>query len=362
MAEMDDKQRESKPRRNALAGVCLAAASLFGGERELAAQNPAQPDTTTNAYRILSKDEPHSNSSPVSDSNPINEAAEVTVRKRLRTAYFCEHAHYAAHKTVGFTGDRIQKNHHRENLIGFLHIPGDDFTYQNEVNDRAAREIGKLALNYLGTSMSLPIWFKPDIPDLDQRHQEIEPVIGKALKGFIDDSLESGPEIDILLTGFDKNQSFGAGRTRVGNNPSGDFVRNRKNIDDALRAAYGDQITPGNTQGSTFEYLLMADSGPKRVRIHTAELPVDNGCIDENSPQSIQSLIKSVRPHAVLMLGVDTNDEQDRCIVESTVTDRFLEQDGETLTRPQNPRVRRENAFQSLALARALNVNDLSPQ
>jgi len=134
----------------------------------------------------------------------------------------------------------------------------------------------------------------------DERHADRRQVVGAAIKSYYE---MAKPQIQdqpfrMLITGYGE---WGD----VRNNPTGDFVSHRENIDAAVKDAFGDNLLDGkllSSKGDVDEYRYRLKDGGI-VRITAAKLPVADDAID-GGPKSVQNLIETQKPQAVLSMGV----------------------------------------------------------
>src|SRR4029077_13594948 len=99
-------------------------------------------------------------------------------------------------------------NDHNEPLTGFLHNPSDSFTYDASTT-----------------------------PVQSERHAERAQVVGATIRGYFEqarDQIGDKP-FKMLLTGYGPWGS-------VVNNPTGDFVAHKENVDAAMKAAFGSAL------------------------------------------------------------------------------------------------------------------------
>jgi pyrrolidone-carboxylate peptidase len=174
-------------------------------------------------------------------------------------------------------------------MCGFLHLPSDPATFEPPT--------------------------QPPAYDLAQRHANTRQVVGAALRGFYDQvapQVPKGPHdapIKLQLTGFGPFES-------VQNNPTGEFVSNRSNIDAALDYAFGPNLVrgadgqPAVTETAfgpdkLYEYRVRDPNThqERRVQILAAKMDVADTEID-NGPLSLQHKLATFKPQAALSMGV----------------------------------------------------------
>jgi pyrrolidone-carboxylate peptidase len=187
--------------------------------------------------------------------------------------FYCEHVYYMAGRAAIAPGSSVVKDREGEPLIGFLHVPGDPYT---ETTLRAPAD----------------------------RHDRTRAIVGAALSGFIGSVPSSERTVRVLLTGFGPFDS-------IINNPTGDFVINKDNVDAAMRTAYGvsGTVVATSPRGQDLAYDL---PDGRRVIVRCVRLPVDDTTIDGKSSWSIQRLYGDFRPQAALHLGVATGETKYR--------------------------------------------------
>jgi pyrrolidone-carboxylate peptidase len=198
--------------------------------------------------------------------------------------FYCEHAFFTATSEAFAAGTSILRNRAGEVLTGFLHTPSDAYTYN---------------------ASSSPVQA--------ERHADRREIVGAAIRGFFEEArpqLSSpGAQADfrVLLTGYG---TWGS----VVNNPTGDFVVHQENVDAALKHAFGDALADASGkvlqrsadgERTTLAYRVLDEaSGHSRtIVVDAVRLPVTDAAID-GSGGSLQDLIRTGRPHAVLSMGV----------------------------------------------------------
>ncbi len=197
--------------------------------------------------------------------------------------FYCEHAFFTTTEVARAPGSTVLRDAQGEVLTGFLHSPGDAYTYDAS-----------------------------QIPVQAERHRERAEVVGAAIRGFFEsarDQIGDKP-FKMLLTGY------GAWGGTV-NNPTGDFVLHTENVDAAMKAAFGSALTTpqgtvvdgprssGGGESTVLRYRILdpQTGAPRTVTIDAALLPVSDAAIN-GSPVSLQALMDKLGPHAVLSMGV----------------------------------------------------------
>ncbi len=194
--------------------------------------------------------------------------------------YYCEHMFFSAQASSLRSGSSVASNREGEKLVGFLHLPRDGWS---EGAGGAYTQ--------------------------EQRHAGTREVIGAAVRGYYDAAaaqVHEGP-IRMLMTGYGPFSS-------MTNNPTGDFVTHRENLDAAMRNAFGDNLVSnegrrvsGDGDDATYQYQVRDPStGRERsVVIDAVRMPVSDEAIDGSSPRSVQQTMERFRPHAVISMGVN---------------------------------------------------------
>lgn len=194
--------------------------------------------------------------------------------------YYCEHAFYCAQEAARAQGSQVATNADGDRLVGFIHFPEDAQTSQ-------------------------PRPANPTDAELAARHGDARRVVGAAIAGYYDQAarqVEEGP-IRILLTGYGR---FG---NSIQNNPTGDFVSHRANIDAAMEEAFGANLVgrpPANADmNQPLTYTVRQPDGSTRdVQIRAIEMPVDDRALDPNHAGSLPHTMGAFSPHAVVSMGV----------------------------------------------------------
>jgi hypothetical protein len=195
--------------------------------------------------------------------------------------YYCEHMFWSAQRAASSCAS-IASNAEGEPLVGFLHVPDDKWT---------SRLIG-------GHDYSL-----------QERHEGSWHVVGAALRGFFDDAAPAvaGP-VRMLLTGFGP---FMTAR----NNPTGELVTEKENLDELMRAGFGRQLTTAEGEQRPSEpddppdtmrvaYTVTTPAGEREVVLRAQRFAVDDTAIDPAGDASVQAAMLAFEPHAVLSMGV----------------------------------------------------------
>lgn len=262
--------------------------------------------------------------------------------------FYCEHTLFSALGEVRPGGSITQGEGGA--LAGFLHLPGDQATYDEALQPAQA-----------------------------DRHARTRLVVAAAMRGYFDQislqgGVSDGEPFRILISGFG---TFG----NIHNNPTGDYVTHVENLTAAMSAAFGDALVPGeptqvNAQ-QTDAFLAQAqhNRGPHVNEYYTAtwryqvlepatcalrdvyvtalRMPVTDQAIDPSQPGSIQSAIREFGPQAVLAMGVNPNEAHDHH-VETRADDGGLLREGghQSHAQQQEPTMERG----SLALANAIHA------
>ena len=198
--------------------------------------------------------------------------------------FYCEHMYFLAQRAAEAPGSSVLRNSQGERLVGFLHVPGDQYRY------------GEPGQGYT----------------LDERHAGTREVVGAALRGYVDaiaPQVGDGP-VKVLLTGYGQ----WGGTT---NNPTGEFVQHRANIDQAMRSAFGDDLlspegrslfdapAPSTAPtGYAYRVRVPGTEREREVQLHLASFKVDDSALDENGDHSIQRAMADAAPHGVISMGV----------------------------------------------------------
>ena len=200
--------------------------------------------------------------------------------------FYCEHMFFGAQLAASSPGSSVATNDNGEKLVGFLHVPPDRHVREEPGGDY----------------------------DQGERHGATRRVVGAALGRYLDEAMArtaDGP-VGLLLTGYDRF-------SLISNNPTGDFVSHRENVDAAMVGAFGDRLlTPeGEAVFGNDGVLGVADTRTVRYRVREAHsertrellvtthlFPVSDEAIDSEGDGSIGELIERHRPQAVLSMGV----------------------------------------------------------
>lgn len=226
----------------------------------------------------------HENVDPGLQSEVLLDRAEANVVHGTDPGdFYCEHMFFSGQMEASRPESSVVTNDAGEKLVGFLHVPSDPFTSQRVPSGYTQAE----------------------------RHEGSRQVVGAALRGYIDQAaagVEEGP-VRMLLTGYDEF-------SWVRNNPTGDFVTHRENVDASMQLAFGDRLVQpeGEIVSSggpddpevTYRYQVRdPDSGDVReVLLTTMRFPVTDEAISPQAEHSIQQLMAEHQPHAVLSMGV----------------------------------------------------------
>jgi pyrrolidone-carboxylate peptidase len=190
--------------------------------------------------------------------------------------FYCEHMFFSIQNAGNEPGTSIIKNDFNEPLTGFLHLPGD-----------------QEATNTKNTSYTRL-----------QSRKDTQAIFGSLLRSWIDIAVNKVPGIiKILLTGYDNWST-------VVNNPTGNFVSMKENIDTSMFQAYGKRLINKNGQlidsGKNFKtlsYTISTPSGKRVIQIRGQIFPVSDSTIDKG-PFSVQEIIKQFKPVGVISMGV----------------------------------------------------------
>ena len=217
--------------------------------------------------------------------------------------FYCAHIFFITQKEAHKRGSLVVNNAQGEKLVGFLHVPND--MYADGTNS-----------NYTQA----------------ERHKGTREVVGFALRGYytvVSAQCNAGP-IKIQVNGFG---NYGSAK----NNPAGDFVLHRENLDVAMRHAFDDLlITPNgqtyaqesggnNLVADTWQYVVQDPQSHKRrtVLIYARCFPITDDAINGQEGVSVQSAMKHFKPGVLLIASGDRED-----IVLAAGTALFGQSDG----------------------------------
>ena len=199
--------------------------------------------------------------------------------------YYCEHLFFLAQREAQRPGASVKRNASGEPLVGFLHVPPDEWTGGD----------GK--------------------PVQAKRHAGTREVVGAALKGYIGDAarkLKPDEPVKVLFTGYGTFMS-------TKNNPTGDFVSHPENVDAAMKSAFGGALLTKKAKSTrepdgsvTLRYRIRdekAAGGERAVLVRTRQLDVADTTLDPANRTGIQGQIAAFQPHAVLSMGVHGGSE-----------------------------------------------------
>lgn len=192
--------------------------------------------------------------------------------------FYCEHVFHVAQREALASSGSVLSNSHGERLVGFIHIP----------QDAAATEAPPAA---------------PTASEIAARHGDTRRVVGAAIAGYYDDArTQTDGPVRIMVTGFG---TFG----RFTNNPSGDFVSHRANIDAAMEEAFGANLVGRPPAGADMNQPLtyqvrQSDGSVRDVQIRALRLSVDDAALDPARAGSIPHEMRSFSPHAVISMGL----------------------------------------------------------
>jgi hypothetical protein len=236
--------------------------------------------------------------------------------------FYCSHACYTGQLTVRAAGSSVVTNADGEPLAGFLHVPRDPET----------------------TTWTRPI-------DPAKRHAATREVLGAALTSMIFDILKAvdrGP-IRVLVTGY---LEWG----EVVDNPTGDFVAHRDNLDAIVAAALADRLKDGvgrllarDEHAARWAWTFV-DGVERELHVEARRLFVDDRAID-GGPLSLPHAIRTFEPHAVVSMGVHRGTDH---LVEHRADDGALRvDDGRFVHDDAAPE--RTRLADNFALARAIH-------
>lgn len=215
-----------------------------------------------------------------SRKDPVAERTLPDIRYNSTDAgdFYCEHVYYVAQQQALMSSASVLSNSRGERLVGFIHLPEDSQTTRPPVAS-------------------------PTDAAVAARHRDTRAVVGAGIAGYFNDaaSQTDGP-VRIMLSGFGPFMS-------VTDNPSGDFVAHRANIDAAMEAAFGSRLIgrppAGADMNQPLSYRVRMDDGSEReVQIRALRLPVSDAALDPAAAGSIPSEMARFRPHAVISMGV----------------------------------------------------------
>jgi pyrrolidone-carboxylate peptidase len=196
--------------------------------------------------------------------------------------FYCEHIFFEVELEAARAESSVLSNHRGEKLVGFLHVPSDAYAD--------------------GTVAP---------PSESERQAKTRRVIAAALRGFYDELLQQmgNATPSLLLTGYDRFMT-------VVNNPTGEFVSHKENLDASMAIAFGPNLVTPEGQlvgalrdapegGATFRYQLKTQTGTTReVLLSAVRFPVDDTTISASSGRSIQTAMRALSPSAVICMGV----------------------------------------------------------
>ncbi len=273
-AAVGDADYEGTPDRGGATGTRMGAGTdrprrVAEGERREAA--PA--DTPTIGART-------SRTKDTKDPPPAAQRALPDIRFDSSDAgdFYCEHVFHVAQREALASSSTVMSNSHGERLVGFIHLPQDAQATQAPTAS-------------------------PTDAQLAARHGDTRRVVGAAIAGYYDDARQQteGP-VRIMVTGFG---TFG----RFTNNPSGDFVSHRANIDAAMEEAFGANLVGRPPAGADMNQPLtyqvrQPDGSTRDVQIRALRLSVDDDALDPAQAGSIPHEMRSFSPHAVISMGL----------------------------------------------------------
>jgi pyrrolidone-carboxylate peptidase len=231
--------------------------------------NPSTPRPVIGARAAQQKD----------DSQPSQRTLpEIRYNSADAGNFYCEHVYFVAQEQALASSSSVLSNSDGHRLVGFIHLPEDAQT----------------------TRAPNP---SPTAADLAARHGDTRRVMGAAIAGYYNEAAAqtTGP-VRIMVTGFGPFSN-------ITDNPSGDFVSHRANIDAAMEQAFGTRLVgrppAGADMNQPLTYQVRQDDGSVRdVQIRALRLPVTDAALDPAQRGSIPSEMASFRPHAVISMGV----------------------------------------------------------
>jgi hypothetical protein len=248
--------------------------------------------------------------------------SKVTFEKGSRPiASYCAAIQSAAETAAEKVGT-VKTDEAGDKLVGFLHIPMDQFTLKDksvaQFIDRCRQNIANLAepekenlskaITSFALDMGIPI--SVDLGKLKSydRHRENREVIGNAIKGYFEEARQgsSDREITIFLGGF--TGKFGEGSARVVDNPSGDFIEGDKNTILAIQEAFGDSASfQKKSPDGSLSFEIVSDSHEVTIlKIKTKGFTTNPETLDPNSDHSVFKAISDCKPNAILLTGVSS--------------------------------------------------------
>jgi pyrrolidone-carboxylate peptidase len=247
--------------------------------------------------------------------------------------FYCEHVYYVAQQQALLSSSSVLSNSRGERLVGFIHLPEDAQTSRAPIAS-------------------------PTDAQVTARHGDTRRVVGAAIAGYFNDtaSQTDGP-VRIMVSGFGPFMS-------VTDNPSGDFVSQRANIDAAMEAAFGSRLVgrppAGADMNQPLSYRVRQDDGSIReVQIRAVRLPVTDAALDPAQAGSIPAEMARFRPHAVISMGVHPgNGHYD---VEGRADDGGLRRDTSGAYRDETGRARSSTGLANGSLQRAIEWARLHP-
>lgn len=193
--------------------------------------------------------------------------------------FYCEHIFFTAQREAARAASSVVKNAAGEKLVGFLHVPPDDWT-------------GGGGAKYAQAD----------------RHRATREVVGAALRGYFQDAaaaVRTDP-VKVLLTGYGPFES-------VVDNPTGDFVSHTANIDAALKAAFGADLKtpvgkpvalPHGARALAYKVVDPATGRVRTLEVGLDRFAVADATLDPKSARSIERAVADFKPQAILSMGV----------------------------------------------------------
>ncbi|MCK6551427.1 hypothetical protein L6R52_36665, partial [Myxococcota bacterium] len=261
------------------------------------------------------------------DPPPARSLPEVRYDSADAGDFYCEHVYFTANEVARAPSSSVVSNASGEPLVGFIHIPEDAAATRPPPRTTTASELAA-------------------------RHGRTREVVGAAIAGYVHDVAAARTEgpINVLITGFG---TFGS----YTNNPSGEFVSNRANLDAAMESAFGARLVgrppPGADLGQPLTYRVqMEDGSTREVRVRALALPVSDDALDPARPGSLPHEMATFQPHAVISMGLRPG-TQTHYDVESRADAGGLRRDGARRVHDDAAR-RPDEGYRNRSLERAI--------
>lgn len=281
---------------------------------------PPRPVIGARTSAAQSKDDPQS-------KDPTRPLPDIRYNSPDAGDFYCEHVYFVAQEQALASSSSVLSNSDGHRLVGFIHLPED-----------AQAERAPSA--------------SPSAADLAARHGDTRRVVGAGIAGYFNEAARQteGP-VRIMVTGFGP---FGS----ITDNPSGDFVAHRENIDAAMEQAFGSRLVgrppAGADMNQPLSYRVRQDDGSIReVQIRALRLPVSDAALDPTRAGSIPSEMASFRPHGVISMGVRPGLDRHHFDVEGRADDGGLNRSGGTY-RDETGRSRSSEGHNNTSLRRAI--------